>query len=85
VTNRAQNNVEQISYHVTLSFEMIHMSHVHSSISIIAKLGVINSQFSRFLRLCSCKESIASQSVTLINIVLLKNGKPCSRYSVKED
>ncbi len=49
MTNGAQNNVEQISHHVTLSFEMIHMSHVHSNISIIAKLGVINSQFYRFL------------------------------------
>ncbi len=39
MSNGAQNNVEQISYHVTLSFEMIHMSHVHSNISIIAKLG----------------------------------------------
>jgi hypothetical protein len=70
VTNRAQNNVEQIIYHVTLSLEMIHMSHVHSNISIIAKLGVINSQFYRFLRLCSFKELIASQIVNLVNIVL---------------
>jgi hypothetical protein len=43
--------------------EMIRMPHVHSSISMTAKLGVsmtaklgvINSQFYRFLRLCSCK------------------------------
>jgi hypothetical protein len=36
--------------------EMIRMPHVHSNISIILKLGVINSQFYRFLRLCSCKK-----------------------------
>ncbi len=30
--------------------EIICMPHVHSNISIIAKLGVINSQFYRFLR-----------------------------------
>jgi len=51
--------------------EMIHMPHVHSNIPITAKLGVINSQFCRFLRLCSCKEFFVSQMVSLI--VLLKN------------
>jgi hypothetical protein len=30
---------------------MIHMHHVHSNISITAKLGVINSQLYRFMRL----------------------------------
>ncbi len=35
--------------------EMIRMPHVHSNISMTEKLGVINSQFYRFLRLCSCK------------------------------
>jgi hypothetical protein len=33
--------------------EMIRMPHVHSNISMTAKLGVINSQFYRFLKLCS--------------------------------
>ncbi len=33
--------------------EMVRMAHVHSNISMTAKLGVINSQFYRFLRLCS--------------------------------
>jgi hypothetical protein len=49
--------------------EMIHMPHVPSNIS-IANLGVINSQFYRFLRLCRCKEFLVSQMVSLI--VLLK-------------
>jgi hypothetical protein len=36
--------------------EMIRMPHVHSNFSMNAKLGVINSQFYRFLKLCSCKK-----------------------------
>jgi hypothetical protein len=49
VSNGAQNNVEQISYHVTLSFEMIHMSHVHSNIAITAKSGELSiGNFTRF-------------------------------------
>jgi hypothetical protein len=36
--------------------EMIRMPDVHSNISITVKLGVINSQFYRFLRLCSCNK-----------------------------
>jgi hypothetical protein len=36
--------------------EMIRMPHVHSNISMTLKLGVINSQFCRLLRLCSCKK-----------------------------
>jgi hypothetical protein len=51
--------------------EMIHMPRVHFNISITAKLGVINSQFHRFLRLCSCKEFFVSQMVSFI--VQLKN------------
>jgi hypothetical protein len=50
---------------------MIRMHHVHSNISITAKLGIINNQFYRFLRLCSCKEFFVAQIVSLI--VLLKN------------
>ncbi len=37
----------------------------------ISQLGVINSQFYRFLRFCSCKEFFVFQMVSLI--VLLKN------------
>jgi len=51
--------------------EMIRMDHANSSISITAKLGVINSQFSRFMRPCTCKEFFVCQMVSLI--VLLKN------------
>jgi len=36
--------------------DMIRMPHVHSNISMTAKLGDINSQFDRFLRLCNCKK-----------------------------
>jgi hypothetical protein len=46
--------------------EMIRMPHVHSNISMTAKLGVINSQFYRLLRLCSCKKFFAFQMVSLI-------------------
>jgi hypothetical protein len=35
---------------------MIRMPHVHFNISMTVKLGVINTQFYRFLRLCSCKK-----------------------------
>jgi len=48
------------------SIEIIRMPHVHSNISITAKLGVINSQFYRFLRLCSCKKFFVSHMVSLI-------------------
>jgi hypothetical protein len=46
--------------------EMIRMPHVHSNISMTAKLEVINSQFYRFLRLCSCKKFFVFQMVSLI-------------------
>jgi hypothetical protein len=39
-----------------VGIDMIRMPHVHSNISMTAKLGDINSQFYRFLRLCSCKK-----------------------------
>jgi hypothetical protein len=45
---------------------MIRMPHVHSNISMTAKLGVINSQFYRFSRLCSCKKFFVFQMVSLI-------------------
>ncbi len=50
--------------------EMIRMPDVHSNISITVKLGVINSQFYRFLRLCSCDKLFVFHMVSLI--VLLK-------------
>jgi hypothetical protein len=50
--------------------EMIRMPDVHSNISITVKLGVINSQFYRFLRLCSCNKLFDFHMVSLI--VLLK-------------
>jgi hypothetical protein len=46
--------------------EMIRMPHVHSNISMIAKLGVINSLFYKFLRLCSCKKFFVFQMVSLV-------------------
>ncbi len=46
--------------------EMIRMPHVHSNISMTAKLGVVNSQFYRFLRLHSCKKFFVFQMVSLI-------------------
>jgi hypothetical protein len=46
--------------------EMIHLPHFRSNISIAAKLGVIDSQVYRFLRLCSFKEFFVSQMVCLI-------------------
>jgi general stress protein CsbA len=52
------------------------MPHVHSNISITAKLGVINSQFYRNLRLCSCKEFFVSQMISLI-VLLVKPSVKC--------
>jgi len=46
--------------------EMIRMPHVHSNISMSAKLGVINSQFYRLLRLCNCKKFFVFKVVNLI-------------------
>ncbi len=46
--------------------KMIRMPHAHSNISMTAKLGVINSQVYRFLRLCSCKKYFVFQMVSLI-------------------
>jgi hypothetical protein len=56
-------------------FEMIHMPHVHSNISITAKLGIINSQFYKFLRRCSCNEFFVFQMVSLI-VLMKNNGYP---------
>jgi hypothetical protein len=55
--------------------EMIRMLHVHSNISMTVKLGVINSQFYRFLRLCSCKKFFVFQMVSLI-VFLKAKGYP---------
>jgi hypothetical protein len=55
--------------------EMIRMPHVHFNISMTAKLGVINSQFYRFLRLFSCKKFFVFQMVSLI-IFLKAKGYP---------
>ncbi len=56
--------------------EMIRMPHVHSNISMTAKLGVINSQFYRFLRLCSCKKYFVFQMVSLIVFLKAKGYYP---------
>jgi hypothetical protein len=53
---------------------MIRMPHVHSNISMTAKLGVINSQIYRFLRLCGCKFFV-SQMVSFI-VFLKAKGYP---------
>jgi hypothetical protein len=53
------------------SVDMIHMPHVHSNISITAKLGFINNQFYKFLRRCVSKDFLVSKMVSLI--VFLKN------------
>jgi hypothetical protein len=50
---------------------MIHMPNVHSNIFIITKLGIMNSQFYRLLRLCNFKDYFISHMVSLI--FLLKN------------
>jgi hypothetical protein len=50
---------------------MICMPHAHSNISIIVKLGVINSQFYEFVTLRTCERFFVSQMVDVI--ILLKN------------
>jgi hypothetical protein len=47
------------------------MPHIHATGTIISKLGIINTQFYRFFRLCSSKVFFVSQIVSFI--VLLKN------------
>jgi hypothetical protein len=54
---------------------MIGTPHVHSNISMTAKLGVINSQFYRFLRFCSFKKFFVFQMVSLI-VFLKAKGYP---------
>jgi hypothetical protein len=54
---------------------MIRMPHVHSNISMTVRLGVINGQFYRFLRLCSCKKFFVFQMVSLIVFLKVK-GNP---------
>jgi hypothetical protein len=63
--------------------EMIRMPHVHSNISITSKLGVINSQFYRFLRLCSCKKFCIFQMVSLIVFLEVKGYLPLKNSSKK--
>jgi len=55
--------------------EMIRIPHVHSNILMTGKLGVINSQFYRFLRLFSCKKLLVFQIVSLI-VFLKDKGYP---------
>ncbi len=56
------------------SIEMIRMPHVHSNVSMIAKLGVVNSQFYRFLRLCCCKKFFVSE---MVNLIVFFKAKGC--------
>ncbi len=51
---------------------LIRLPHVHSNMSMTAKLGVINSQFYRFLRLCSCKKFFVFQMVSIIVFLNVK-------------
>jgi hypothetical protein len=60
---------------------VICMPHVHSNISITAKLGDINSQFYRYLSIRCCEEFFVSHMVSLI--VLLKNKGLPSKDLVK--
>jgi len=55
--------------------EVIRMPHVHSNISMTGKLGVINSQFNRFLKLRSCKKFFVFHMVSLI-VFLKPEGYP---------
>jgi hypothetical protein len=53
--------------------QMIRMPHVHSNISMTLKLGVINGQFYRFLRLCNCKKFFVFQIVSVIVFLKVKD------------
>ncbi len=66
---------DQCSQQEYAGLEMIRMPHVHSNISITVKLRVINSQFYKFLRLCSCKKFFVFQMVSLI-VFLKAKGYP---------
>jgi hypothetical protein len=54
-----------------VGIDMIHMPCDHSNIFIITKLGIMNSQFYKILRLCKFKDFVISHMVNLI--FLLKN------------
>jgi hypothetical protein len=54
-----------------VGIDMILMPHVHSNIFIITKLGIMNSQFYRILRLYKFKDFLVSRMVNFI--FLLKN------------
>jgi len=51
---------------------MIRMPHVHSNISMTVKLGIINNQFYRILRLCTCRKVFVFQMVSLIVFLEVK-------------
>jgi hypothetical protein len=55
--------------------DMIKMPHVHSNISMTTKWGVINSQFYRFLKLCSRKKFFVFYMANLI-VFLKAKGYP---------
>jgi hypothetical protein len=52
--------------------EMIRMPHVHSSMSITVKLGVINSQFYSLSRLCFCMRFFVFEMLSLIVLLKIK-------------
>ncbi len=52
--------------------EMIRMPHVHSNISITAKLGLSIANFTGSCRLCSCKKFFVFQMVSLIVLLKIK-------------
>jgi hypothetical protein len=64
------------------SIEMIRMPHLHSNISMTAKLGVVNSQFYRFLRLLSCKKFFVFEMVNLI-VFFKAKGLPFKSSSIE--
>ncbi len=56
---------------------MICIPDLDSKISAAAKFGVVNSQFLRFLRLCSSKKFIIAQ---MVSFSLLKRKHYCSKF-----
>lgn len=54
------------------NLHIIKMPHIDSNISNMAKYGVISSQFHRFSRLCSSKESFITQCNNLISLLIHK-------------
>lgn len=62
--------------HALIGIEIIRMPYVESNISGTAKFGAVNSQFCKFLRLCSSKGLFVSQFLDFLLVLLRDKSYP---------